>query len=295
MLPKIDYEKTDTLLSVKDVGLSFFDESKEWTPFWRKRERTEKVILSNVNFDVKDIIGHDQKVALVGKSGVGKTQLIRRLSGLYVKGAKNTGEVLIHHDRVQQEHVLLPVKEGDMGIVFQNYYMPEHLTIYKMLIKAAKKNIDYNGDSKLIIEAVSSYINLFELTEHKDKYPCQLSGGQKQRASIIMQLVNGSNFLLMDEPFSGLDPIMIDKTTKLLQKVGEGNELKTMIIVSHDLENCAAICDSIFVLSKNGQEENTGATIVAEVDLLAEGLAWHEDVKRMPEFHNVIENVKALL
>ena len=150
MLPKLEYTKTDTLLSVKNVGLSFFDESKKWTPFWKKKEQIERVILSQVSFDIKDIIGHDQKVALVGKSGVGKTQLIRRLSGLYVRGAKNSGEVLIHHDRVQQEHELLPVKEGDMGIVFQNYYMPEHLTIYKMLLKAARKNIEYNGDKKLI-------------------------------------------------------------------------------------------------------------------------------------------------
>ena len=294
MLSKIEYKKTDTLLSVKNVGLSFFEESKEWKPFWKKKKVEEKIILSDVNFDIKDIIGHDQKVALVGKSGVGKTQLIRRLSGLYVPGAKNSGEILIHHDKVQKEHELSPVKEGDMGIVFQNYYMPEHLTIHQMLVKAAKKNVEYTN-SKLINDAVNSYIDLFELMEHKDKYPCQLSGGQKQRASIIMQLVNGSNFLLMDEPFSGLDPIMIDKTTKLLQKVGEGNELKTMIIVSHDLENCAAICDSIFILSKKGREENTGATIIAEIDLLAEGLAWHSDVKRMPEFHNVIEKVKELL
>ena len=133
-----------------------------------------------------------------------------------------------------------------------------------------------------------------QLIQHKDKFPCQLSGGQKQRASIIMQLLNGSNFLLMDEPFSGLDPLMVDKTTALLQKVTD-DELKTLIIVSHDLVNCCAICDTIFVLSNKGRAENTGATISATVDLLALDLAYHEDIKRMPQFHNVIDEIKNLL
>ena len=285
----MNYAKLDTLLSVKNVGLSFTDDDT----------KQEKVILSDINFDIKDIVTDakptGQVVSLVGKSGVGKTQLIRMLSGLYIPNGKRTGEILVHHDRVQGHHDLYPVKEGDMGIVFQDYYMPEHLTVRKMLIKSAKKNVEYKGDRKLINEAVDTFLGQFELSEHKDKYPCQLSGGQKQRSSIILQLLNGSNFLLMDEPFSGLDPLMIDKTTKFLQLVANSDELKTLIIVSHDLVNCAAISDTLIVLSNNGRPENTGATIIAEIDLLAKGLAYNPDIKRMPEFHDTIEEVKKLL
>jgi ABC-type nitrate/sulfonate/bicarbonate transport system ATPase subunit len=275
----------DTLLSVSNVGLSFID----------KYQKEPKVILSDINLKIGDIQGHGQIVSLVGKSGSGKTQLIRMLSGLYIPNSIQTGEILIHHDKKQGSHELTPVKEGDMGIVFQDYYMPDHLTIRKMLIKSANKNPDYKGDKKLISDAVDYYINLFELHEHKDKYPCQLSGGQKQRSSIILQLLNGSYFLLLDEPFSGLDPLMIDKTTKLLQKVADSDELKTLIIVSHDLENCAAISDTIFVLSKNGREEGTGSNIAAEIDLLELDLAYHTDIKRMPAFHDLIAQVKRLL
>lgn len=283
----MQYKKLDTLLIAKNIGLSFIDSNNN-----------EKIIINNANFEIRDIVTPDsirgQVVSLVGKSGVGKTQLIRMLSGLYIHNSVKTGEILIHHDKKAGQHELLPVKEGDMGIVFQDYYMPEHLKISKMLYKAAKKNVDYKNDKKIIAEAVDYYINTFELSEHRDKYPIQLSGGQKQRASIIMQLLNGSNFLLMDEPFSGLDPIMIDKTTKLLQTIANSDELKTLIIVSHDLENCAAISDTIFIMSKN-KIENTGSSIVAEIDLLERNLAYHPDIKRMPEFHNTIEEVKQLL
>ena len=275
----MQYTKTDILLSCNNVGLSFID----------KKTKQKKVILADINFQIRNIVCPDritgQVISLVGKSGVGKSQLIRMLSGLYTHNAEKTGEILINHN-----NQLTPVKDGDMGIVFQDYYMPEWLKIRDMLILSANKNTNFKSDKKFINEAVDSYLNEFELTEHKDKYPIQLSGGQKQRACIIMQLLNGSNFLLMDEPFSGLDPIMIDKTTSLLSKV-----LKTLIIVSHDLVNCAAISDTIFVLSNQGREENTGSSIIREIDLLARGLAYNPDIKRMSGFHDTIEEVKMLL
>ena len=275
----MQYTKTDILLSCNNVGLSFID----------KKTKQKKVILADINFQIRNIVCPDritgQVISLVGKSGVGKSQLIRMLSGLYTHNAEKTGEILINHN-----NQLTPVKDGDMGIVFQDYYMPEWLKIRDMLILSANKNTNFKSDKKFINEAVDSYLNEFELTEHKDKYPIQLSGGQQQRACIIMQLLNGSNFLLMDEPFSGLDPIMIDKTTSLLSKV-----LKTLIIVSHDLVNCAAISDTIFVLSNQGREENTGSSIIREIDLLARGLAYNPDIKRMSGFHDTIEEVKMLL
>lgn len=281
--------KTDTLLSAKNIGLSFIDGKKE------------KMILANVNLEIKDIVNIEtpsnivgQKVALVGKSGSGKSLLLRRLAGLYTHESKNTGEILIHHDRVPGKHELTPVKEGDMGIVFQNYYLPIHLSIKEMMIKSAKKNRELKG-SKVINDMVNFYLEKFELSEHQNKYPNKLSGGQKQRAAIAVQFLNGSEFLLMDEPFSGLDPIMIDKTLLLLDEVSSSDELKTLIIVSHDLENCAAICDTMMILSKKGREENAGATIVANIDLIERGLAYHKDIKKMSEFHNLIEEVKNYL
>ncbi len=288
----MEYNKTNILLSAKNVGLSFID----------KNTKKQKVIVQDANIEVRDIIGENttgQVISLVGKSGEGKSTVLRMLANLPIPNSIQTGEILIHHDRVhagkvEGDHVLGPVKEGDMGIVFQNYYMPEHLTIRKMLMWSARKNPDFKS-KKEMNDAIDWYLDQFELAEQQHKYPCQLSGGQKQRSAIILQLINGSNFLLLDEPFSGLDPLMVDKTTKFLQKAANSDELKTLIIVSHDLVNCAAISDSIFVLSRKGRPEGTGATIVANIDLLKLGLAYHPDIKRMSEFHNVIDEVKNLL
>lgn len=296
------YTKTNILLSAKNVGISFpgiiIDEKT------KKPKRVENTIIENVNMEIRDIIGDTttgQVVSFVGKSGEGKSTFLRMLAGLEMPAeCTRTGEILVHHDKVHNgvvegDHTLTPVKEGDMGIVFQNYYMPEHLTIRKMLLKSATKNTDFKGDKKLMNDAIDMYLDQFELGIHQHKYPCQLSGGQKQRSAIILQLLNGSNFLLMDEPFSGLDPLMIDKTTKFLQKAANSDELKTLIIVSHDLVNCAAISDTIFVLSKKGLPEGSGATIAANIDLLSMGLAYHSEIKRMQAFHDVIDNIKNIL
>lgn len=270
------YTKTDILVHANNIGLSFGD----------------KVILSEVNFQILDTIVPGEKqgqiASLVGVSGKGKTQLLRILAGLPIKGGTITGEVLVG----KNQH---PVQGGDMGIVFQDYYMPEHLKIEQMLIKASKKNNDFKGDKTVIKQAVAEILNSFGLVDHKDKYPCQLSGGQKQRANIAMQLLNGSDNILMDEPFSGLDPLMIDKTTNILRQVSQSNDLKTFIIVSHDLENCCAISDSVFILSDKGRQPGTGASIVHEIDLIAKDLAWHEDIKRMPQFHDIIDEIKNYL
>ena len=271
----LPYEKKEVLLSAKDLGIQFKD----------------KVIFKDVNLQIKDIIRPGiitgQVVSLIGKSGIGKSLLIRRLAGLYIKNASLTGEVLVNKDQK-------PVKPGDMGVVPQDYYLPANLTVQKILWMAAVKNPQFK-DRKTIIAAMTSYILAFELGDHRLKYPIQLSGGQKQRTSIAMQLLSGSNFLLMDEPFSGLDPIMVDKTTDLLLRVSQTDELKTIVIVSHDLRNACAISDTVFILSNRDRSSEAGATIVKEVDLIERNLAWKPGIKEMPEFLDTIREIKQLL
>src|SRR6185369_9050130 len=99
--------------------------------------------------------------------------------------------------------------------------------------------------------------------------------------------------MLLDEPFSGLDAIMIDKTLSLLTKVSLSDELKTLIIVSHDLSNSIAISDTVFILGKEG--EKPGSTIKHEIDLIERDLAWSPDVKNNPKFRETINEVKSFL
>ncbi len=242
-----------------------------------------KQILRDINFEIRNIVRpgmlQGQVVSLIGRSGIGKTQLFKLLAGLQ---HPTSGEILIHHDK--------KVEAGDMGIIFQNYYLFEWRTVHASLMLAAKKNPSLAGKEQRMID---QYAEDFNLLDHLNKYPQQLSGGQRQRVSIIQQLLKGSDFLLLDEPFSGLDVLMLDKVVDLLLKVSLSDELKTLIIVSHDIATSVAISDTVFILGE--QKGKPGSTIVKEIDLIERGLAWERDITGRKAFIETIAEIKECL
>ena len=261
------FTKEEVVLQARNVNLSY----------------DRKQILRDINFEIKNIIRpgihQGQVISLIGRSGIGKTQLFKLLSGLQ---SPTSGEILIHNDR--------KVEPGDMGVIFQNYYLFEWRSVYKSLLLAAKKNPLLKGKEK---DAIKQYAADFNLSDHLHKYPQQLSGGQRQRVSIIQQLLKGSDFLLLDEPFSGLDVLVLDKVVDLLLKVSVSDDLKTLIIVSHDIATSVAISDTVFILGE--EEGKPGATIVKEIDLIERELAWEKDIKSKEEFGETIREIKACL
>jgi len=261
------HTKAEVILSVQNVNLSY----------------AGKQVLHNVSFEIKNIVrpgvNQGQVVSLIGRSGIGKTQLFKLLSGLQ---KPTSGRIMIHETK--------EVQPGDMGVIFQNYYLFEWRTIHQSLWLAAKQNKALRGGEK---EAIAHYTNHFELAEHLQKYPQQLSGGQRQRASIIQQLLKGSDFLLLDEPFSGLDVCVLDRVVNLLLDVSLSDELKTLVIVSHDIATSIAISDTVFILGKTEGEE--GATIKKEIDLIERGLAWDKDSRQQQAFADTVAEIKSCL
>jgi polar amino acid transport system ATP-binding protein/sulfate transport system ATP-binding protein/NitT/TauT family transport system ATP-binding protein len=258
-----EHSKAEVVLQVNNVGLTY-----------------DRTILRDINFCIRNIVRpgllQGQVVSLVGRSGIGKTQLFKILSGLQ---QPTIGQVTIHDNK--------PVKAGDMGVIFQNYYLFEWRTVHQSLMLAAKKNKALAGKEKQTIE---QYADQFQLTGHLNLYPQQLSGGQRQRVSIMQQLLKGSDFILLDEPFSGLDVCMLDKAVELLLQVSQSDELKTLIIVSHDIETSVAISDTVFILGTEPGKE--GATIKKEIDLIERDLAWVKDIKQERRFLETIEEIK---
>lgn len=262
-----DYIEKEVLLKAENISLKF----------------GEKTILRDINFQVNDItrvgVNQGQVVAIIGRSGTGKTQLFKILSGLL---KPTTGTVKIGIKQYD-------VKEGDVGIVPQNYPLFNHRLIVKNL-GIALDNSGQKLKSNEKLEIIKKYANDFELNDHLYKYPQQLSGGQRQRVSILQQILAGNKFLLLDEPYSGLDSLMITKVIDLLVKVSLMDELNTLVIVSHDIRNALAISDLVWVLAKEKDKE--GATITDIVDLKKLDLAWQPDIKRNPRFNDLVEDVR---
>lgn len=270
------YEKKATILKVEGVSLTLGDNQ----------------ILKDINIEVKDIVRPNvtqgQIIGFLGPSGIGKTKFFEMLSGIIPINVKNAvGNVLIGEK-------LEPVKIGNVGVIQQNYPLFEHRTIYGNLNTSAKMKYK---DKKEREDRINDILARFDLDKKKNNYPIELSGGQRQRVAIAQQILCSNNFLLMDEPFSGLDPLMIKKVSNLILEVANMHELNTIIIVSHDILSTAAISDTLWIMGRDRDEKGEiipGAKIKYEYDLIERGLAWRQNIETTPEFHKLCDELKGL-
>jgi ABC-type nitrate/sulfonate/bicarbonate transport system ATPase subunit len=273
-MQKYNYNVGETIIKIKDVSLKLGGNQ----------------ILRDINLEIKDITRPDinkpqgQIVSLVGPSGVGKSQLVKIISGLNsTDNCDLTGEVLLGNP-------LTPITLGQVGVVQQTYPLFEHRTVFGNLKVALRKLPRKERKDKIF-----AYLEHFGLADKATLYPKQLSGGQRQRVAIAQQLLSSEHFILLDEPFSGLDINMIDKTSEMIVSSSNLDELNTIVIVSHDIVSTCAISDTVWLMGKDKNPDGSwvaGARIKKEYDLMAAGLAWHTDIKDNPEFTEFVKEIR---
>lgn len=247
-----------------------------------------KLVLRDINITIKDVVRKDNVIAgqiigLLGPSGRGKTQLFKIISGLRTP---TTGTVMVNGK---------PVEAGDVGVVAQNYPLFNHMSVTKNLEIALAKSKMSKGDKK---DKIKFYLEKFQLSDKADFYPTSLSGGQKQRIAIIQQLMCSEHFILLDEPFSGLDPNMIKEVSEVILELANLDELNTVIVISHDIVSTAAISNELWILGFDYDAEGKaipGARIKYLDNLMEKGIAWnYPQVFELPEFNGYVKDVRTL-
>ncbi|MDK3257291.1 ABC transporter ATP-binding protein [Blastococcus capsensis] len=185
---------------------------------------------------------------LVGPSGCGKTTTMKMINRII---EPTTGRILLGEDDVTAAD---PVKlRRRIGYVIQNVGLFPHQTI-RGNVGTVPRLLGW--DRRRIAERVEELLVLVGLDPavHGDRYPHQLSGGQRQRAGVARALAADPTVLLMDEPFSAVDPIVRERLQseflRLQDAVG-----KTIVFVTHDIEEAVRLGDRIAVMSEGGRVE----------------------------------------
>jgi ABC-type nitrate/sulfonate/bicarbonate transport system ATPase subunit len=245
---------------------------------------TTFIALKNLSLTIKDIKGKPQIISLLGPSGAGKTTALRLIAGL---DQPSSGCVMITNGKG-----LRSVRVGDVGVVFQKYPLFEDLNVLNnLMVPAINKGMSKTAAK----EKALRYLDEFNLVQQGLAWPVQLSGGQRQRVAILQQLMTDRHFIILDEPFSGLDPVNITSVIKLINRIAHEHTLNTFIIITHDITSALTISDHVYLLGRERDGEGKaipGARIMKEYDLVEEGLAYQPNIEDLPHFAEIRKEIK---
>jgi multiple sugar transport system ATP-binding protein len=202
-------------------------------------------VIHGVNVD----IGDEEFVVLVGPSGCGKSTLLRMIAGLE---QITQGEIAIGGRVVNR----VPPKERDIAMVFQNYALYPHMTVYDNMAFSLKLR---RAEPSVIDQRVRQAADVLDLGRLLDRYPRQLSGGQRQRVAMGRAIVRDPQVFLFDEPLSNLDAkLRVQMRTEI--KALHQRLRTTSVYVTHDQVEAMTMADRIVVMH-DGRVEQIGTPL----------------------------------
>ena len=239
----------------------------------------ETVALKDVSFDVDD----GQFVGIIGHTGSGKSTLLQHLNGLL---KPKSGTIVVSGTDITADNAILRDIRRKVGLVFQ---YPEYQLFEETVLKDVSfgpKNLGLEEDE--IEKRASEAIRLVGLDpdEFGERSPFELSGGQKRRVAIAGVLAMKPEVLILDEPTAGLDPKAHRDILEMIKDVHQ-KEKNITILVSHNMNDIAALSDKILVMENGGLAmEGSPAEIFAESSKLKEmGLG-------VPEITDILVRLK---
>ncbi len=227
-------------------------------------------VLDDINLDVAE----GEFVALLGRSGSGKSTLLRCIAGLM---APTTGEVLFRGQR-------LTGTNRETSMVFQTFALMPWLTV--------RQNVELGLEARGVpagerSERALRAIDIVGLDGYESAYPKELSGGMRQRVGFARALVVEPAALLMDEPFSALDVLTSENLRGELLELWEGHRFptKTIVMVTHNIEEAVLLADRILVLGTNPGRIRSDMTNPLSRPRL----------RRTPEFDDLVDQIYRMM
>lgn len=203
------------------------------------KQYNQKTVIRDFNLDIEE----GQLVVFIGPSGCGKTTLLKMINRLL---EPTSGKIYVNEKDISKQD---PIElRRNIGYVIQSTGLFPHMTIQENLELIPKLK---GEDSDSIKRKTNDLLELvgLEPDEYLYRYPSELSGGQKQRIGVARAFSTDSDIILMDEPFSALDPVTRNSLQdELFSMQKELN--KTIVFVTHDMDEAIKIADKICLLNE---------------------------------------------
>jgi len=243
-----DIASTDIAIKIQNVWKIFGNTSKEALDAIQNKNISKQEALenfnsvigvSNVSFDVKN----GEIFCVMGLSGSGKSTLVRHINRLL---EPTSGKILINNQDVMQfnKKNLQELRNKKIGMVFQNFALMPHRSVLDNIAMP----LEIRGISKNDrIDVANKILSVVELQGWGNKYAHELSGGMQQRVGLARALAADPEFLLMDEPFSALDPLIRRQLQTEFIKLSKQMK-KTTVFITHDLDEAVRVGHRIAIM-----------------------------------------------
>ena len=198
----------------------------------------EKIVVNNLNIIVKP----GEIVGLLGPNGAGKTTFFYMIAGLI---KSDSGAIFINGQDITTESISERANKG-LAYLPQEPSVFTRLTVEENLLAALEQRKDINEKEK--IQELHGLVEEFQLKSLLKTRSIKLSGGERRRVEIARALSSKPKFLLLDEPFAGIDPIVVSDLKNMLKKL---KKLKLGILISdHNVRETMQICDKVLIMSE---------------------------------------------
>lgn len=191
----------------------------------------EKQALSNVSFSLEN----GTVLGLLGRNGAGKTTLLRTIIGIY---ECEQGELLYNNKPLIQKNLRFGYLPEERGL------FPKE-KVGDQIVLAAELSGMSKAEAK---KKKNEWLENLYMTEYEHKYASQLSKGNQQKIQLITALIHDPDIIILDEPFSGLDPVNAEQIEKIITDYQKKNKL--IIFSTHRMEHIEQFCKDIVVLDK---------------------------------------------